>query len=101
MNEVKSPKKPLLFYYGVVLLILMLFNFLAMPWLAQRQIVEVDYGIFMDMAEEKNLGVVEIQEQENQILFTDKEQTTVYKTGMVPDPDLKQMLRDCGASFEG
>ena len=79
----------------------MLFNFLAMPWLAQRQIVEVDYGTFMDMAEEKNLGVVEIQEQENQILFTDKEQTTVYKTGMVPDPDLKQMLRDSGASFEG
>ena len=101
MQEVKKPKKPLIFYYIVVLLVLMLFNFLAMPWLAQRQIVEVDYGTFMDMAEEKNLGVVEIQEQENQILFTDKEQTTVYKTGMVPDPDLKQMLRDSGASFEG
>ncbi len=101
MQEVKKPKKPLIFYYVVVLLVLMLINFLAVPWMAQRQIVEVDYGTFMDMAEEKNLGVVEVQEQENQILFTDKDHTKVYKTGMIPDPDLKQMLRDSGASFEG
>ena len=101
MNEVKRPKKPLIFYYGIVLLVLMLFNFLAMPWLARRQVQEVDYGTFLDMAEKKELGQVEVQQQENQILFTDKDKTTVYKTGMMPDPDLTQTLKDSGASFEG
>ena len=101
MNEVKRPKKPLIFYYGIVLLVLLLFNFLAMPWLAQRQVQEVDYGTFLDMAEKKELGQVEVQQQENQILFTDKDKTTVYKTGMMPDPDLTQTLKDSGASFEG
>lgn len=97
MNEVKQPKKPLIFYYGVVLLILMLFNLLAMPWLAQRQVLQVDYSTFIQMAEEQNLGLVEVQETENQILFTDKEETAIYKTGMMPDPDLTRRLEESGA----
>lgn len=88
MNEVKKPKKSLFFYYGIVLLMLLLFNFLAMPWLAQRQVQEVDYGTFLDMAENKELGQVEVQQQENQIVFTNKDNTAIYKTGMMPDPDL-------------
>ncbi len=82
-------------------MILLLFNFLAMPWIAQRQVREVDYGTFMDMAENHELGQVEVDQQENQIIFTNKEGTAIYKTGMIPDPDLKQMLRDSGAQFEG
>ena len=78
MNEVKTPKKPLIYYYGIALLILMLFNFLAMPWLAKRQIKEVDYGTFMTMTENQEIGQVEIQE--NQILFTNKDESQVYKT---------------------
>ena len=101
MNEVKKPKKSLLFYYGIVILMLLLFNFLAMPWLAQRQVQKVDYGTFLDMAENKELGQVEVQQQENQIVFTNQDNTSIYKTGMMPDPDLTQMLKDCGASFEG
>ena len=68
MNEVKTPKKPLIYYYAIMLLILLLFNFLAMPWIAQRQIQEVDYGTFMDMARDKEIGQVEVQKTENQIL---------------------------------
>ncbi len=101
MNEVKRPKKPLIYYYSIVVLILLLFNFLAMPWIAQRRVREVDYGTFMDMAENHELGQVEVDQQENQIIFTNKEGTAIYKTGMIPDPDLKQMLRDSGAQFEG
>ena len=101
MHEVKPPKKPLIYYYVVVALALLLFNFLAMPWLARQQIVHVDYGTFLDMARAQNLGRVEVQETENQIVFTDKEGTTVYQTGMVPDPNLTQTLDDSGASFEG
>ena len=101
MHEVKPPKKPLIYYYVVVALALLLFNFLAMPWLAQQQIVHVDYGTFLDMARAQDLGRVEVQETENQIVFTDKGETTVYKTGMIPDPDLAQTLDDSGASFEG
>ena len=101
MNEVKRPKKPLIYYYSIVVLILLLFNFLAMPWIAQGQVREVDYGTFMDMAENHELGQVEVDQQENQIIFTNKEGTAIYKTGMIPDPDLKQMLRDSGAQFEG
>ena len=82
-------------------MILLLFNFLAMPWIAQRQVREIDYGTFMDMAENHELGQVEVDQQENQIIFTNKEGTAIYKTGMIPDPDLKQMLRDSGAQFEG
>ncbi len=81
MNEVKQPKKPLLFYYSIALVILMLFNFLAMPTILERQVQEVDYGTFMTMTEEKNIGLVEITD--NQIVFTDKEQTKVYKTGLM------------------
>ena len=101
MKEVRPPKRPLIFYYCVAMLVLLLFNFLAMPWMAKQQVREVDYGTFMDMAENHQLGQVEIQETENQILFTDKDNTAVYTTGMVPDPDLKQMLKDSGARFTG
>lgn len=99
MNEVKSPRKPLIYYYGVVILVLMLFNFLAMPWLAQRQIREVDYGTFMQMTENQEIGRVEVQE--NQILFTDKEDTQIYETGLMNDPDLIYRLKDSGAVFAG
>lgn len=99
MNEVKSSRKPLIYYYGVVMLVLMLFNFLAMPWLAQRQIREVDYGTFMQMTENQEIGRVEVQE--NQILFTDKEDTQIYKTGLMNDPDLIYRLKDSGAVFAG
>ena len=101
MNEVKRPKKPLIYYYTIVLLVLLLFNFLAMPWLTQRQVQQVDYGTFLEMAENKELGQVEVQQQENQILFTNKDNTTIYKTGMMPDPDLTQRLADSGAQFSG
>ena len=99
MKEIKKPKKPLIFYYVIVMLILLLFNFLAMPWLAQRQVQEVDYGTFMTMTKEKNIGQVEVQEQENQIIFTDKDKQHIYKTGMMPDPDLTDRLYDSGAVF--
>lgn len=97
MHEVKTPKRPLIYYYGIVLLILLLFNFLAMPWLAQRQIEEVDYGTFMSMTEQKQIGKVEIQS--NQILFTNTDETKVYKTGLMDDPDLVSRLYDSGAEF--
>ncbi len=97
MNEVKRPQKPLLYYYGIVMLILMLINLIVMPWAARRQIREVDYGTFMTMTEEKNIGRVEIQS--NQILFTDKEETQVFKTGPISDPDLVNRLHDSGAVF--
>ena len=101
MNEVKTPKKPLIYYYAIMLLILLLFNFLAIPWIAQRQIQEVDYGTFMQMARDKEIGQVEVQKTENQILFTDKDETAIYKTGMMPDPDLTQRLFDSRAKFSG
>ena len=101
MNEVKKPKKPLIFYYVLVLLVLLLFNFLAMPWLMQRQVQQVDYGTFLEMAENKELGQVEVQQQTNQILFTNKDNTVIYKTGMMPDPDLTQRLTDSSAVFSG
>ena len=97
MNEVKKPKKPLIYYYGIVLLVLLLFNFLAMPWLSQRQVKEVDYGTFMTMTEEKQIGKVEVQD--NQILFTDKDEKQIYKTGLMTDPDLVNRLKASGAEF--
>ena len=97
MNEVKNPKKPLIYYYGIVLLALLLFNFLAMPWLSQRQVKEVDYGTFMTMTEEKQIGKVEVQD--NQILFTDKNEKQIYKTGLMTDPDLVNRLKASGAEF--
>ena len=101
MQEVQKPKKPLIFYYGVVILVLLLFNFFAMPWIAQRQVREVDYGTFIDMAEEQQLGQVEVQQQQQQIIFTNKDNTAIFKTGMMPDPDLTQRLDDSGAVFSG
>ena len=97
MNEVKKPKKPLAYYYFVVLLCVMLFNLLVMPRILERQIRETDYGTFMTMAEEGNIGRVQVQD--NQILFTDKEGTTVYKTGLMYDPGLVDRLKDSGAVF--
>ena len=79
MQEIKKPKKPLIFYYVIVMLILLLFNFLAIPWLAQRQVQEVDYGTFMTMTKEKNIGEVEVREQENQIIFTDKDKQYISR----------------------
>ena len=97
MKEVKQPKKPLIFYYLVVILALMLFNALIMPWFTQGQIQEVDYGTFMDMTKAKEIGLVEVQD--NQILFTDKDETTVYKTGVMFDPGLVDRLDESGAKF--
>ena len=101
MNEIKPPKKPLIYYYGIVMLVLMLFNLFAMPYLMQRQIKEVDYGTFISMSENGEIGKVEIQESENQILFTDPENKVVYKTGMVNDPELSQRLYDTEIPFYG
>ena len=101
MNEIKTPKKPLLYYYMVALLVLLLFNLLAMPWLEEHQIRDVDYNTFVSMTEQGQLGRVEIQQQSNRILFTDKDETTVYKTAIVPDDGLVQRLLDAGVSTTG
>ncbi|WP_295586622.1 ATP-dependent zinc metalloprotease FtsH [uncultured Oscillibacter sp.] len=101
MNEVKRPKKPLLYYYGIILLVLMLFNLLALPRLAERQIIEVDYGTFMSMTEDGEVGRAEIQDQENRILFTNKDETTIYKTAMVDDPELTERLHAANVPFYG
>ena len=101
MNEVKSPKKPLIYYYLAAILLVVLFNMLAMPWLAEHQIQEVDYNTFVSMTEEKEIGKVEIQQQSNRILFTDKDEKTIYKTAIVPDDDMVQRLLDAGISTTG
>ena len=98
MREVKTPKKPLLYYYIIAMLVLLLFNLLAMPWLTEHQIREVDYNTFVTMTEQKEIGQVEIQEQSNRILFTDKDNKTIYKTAIVPDDGLVQRLLDAGIS---
>lgn len=97
MKEVKSPKKPLLYYYGIAVLVIFLFNMIVTPLLMKEQVVEVDYGAFMEMIEEKNVGRVEVQD--SQIIFTDKENTVIYKTGAMDDPTLTQRLYDSGAEF--
>ena len=97
MKEVKSPRKPLIYYYGIVLLVLFLFNMLISPLLLKQQVKEVDYGTFMSMIEEKNIG--EVQVEDSQIVFTDKDNTTVYKTGAMNDPNLTERLYDSGATF--
>ena len=97
MNEVKQPKKPLIFYYLVVMLILALFNSLAMPWLMERQIQEVDYGTFMSMTEDKDIGRVDVQK--NQIVFTNKEENKIFKTGLMEDPGRTDRLYAAGAEF--
>ena len=96
MKEVKSPKKPLIYYYAIVLLVLMVFNSLILPLIAKRQIKEVDYGTFMTMTEKGEIGKVEIES--NQILFTDKDGETIYKTGVMNDPGLTERLYASGAS---
>ena len=101
MNEVKSPKKPLLYYYFVAMLLVMLFNFIAMPWISEHQIKDVDYNTFVTMTEQGEVGRVEIQEQSNRILFTSSDEKTVYKTAMVPDDGLVQRLLDAGVSITG
>ena len=101
MNEVRSPKKPLIFYYIVAMLLVMLFNFIAMPWLSQYQIKEVDYNTFVTMTQQGEIGKVEIQEQDNRILFTSKDAKSIYKTAMVPDDGLVQRLLDAGVSTTG
>lgn len=101
MNEVKKPKKPLISYYCIVLLILILFNSLAMPWLMEHQIKDVDYGTFIQMTEDGNVGRVNIKQQSNTIVFTDKEEKTIYQTAMVDDPDLTDRLYQAGVSFYG
>jgi len=97
MKEVKNPRKPLLYYYGIVLLILLLFNMIVTPLLLQRQVIHVDYGTFMGMIEDKNIGSVEVES--SQILFTDKDGTAIYKTGVMNDPTLTERLYAAGAIF--
>ena len=97
MKEVKTPKKPLIYYYAVALVVLSLLNFLVMPWLAEKQVKEVDYGTFMTMTEECDIGKVEVET--NQILFTDKEGNKIYKTGIMNDPGLIDRLHASGAQF--
>ncbi len=97
MNEIKTPKKPIIFYYVIALLVLMLINFWLIPYMLQTQVKEVDYGMFMSMIEEKDIGRVEIQD--NKILFTDKEDSKVYKTGVMNDPELTMRLYRSGAKF--
>lgn len=101
MKEIKKPKKPLIYYYSIVLIVLLLFNVLAMPWLMERQIKSVDYNTFISMTEEKDIGQVQISTQDNTITFTDKEEEQIYKTAMVDDPNLTQRLYEAGASFSG
>ena len=97
MKEVKPSKKPLAIYYAIVLLVLLALNLVVMPWFTERQIKEVDYGTFMSMTQQQNIGKVDIQS--NQIVFTDKEEKQIYKTGLMNDPGLTQRLYDAGAQF--
>ena len=101
MKEVKTSKKPLIFYYLIVLGIILLFNIVIAPLLSSQKIVDVDYGTFVRMAEDKQLGLVEVDESGNQVLFTDKEQTVVYRAGMIPDDDLARLLKESGAKYGG
>ena len=98
MKEVKSPKKPLLYYYGIVLLIILAFNLLVAPLLTGNQVTEVDYGTFMDMIDQSDIGLVQVED--SQIIFTNKDETKVYTTGPMEDPTLTERLHDCGAKFD-
>ncbi len=98
MQEVKSPKKPLMYYYLIVLAVILVFNIFVSPLLLQHQVKEVDYGTFMKMIDDKDIGQVQVES--SQIIFTDKEEKNIYKTGVMEDPTLTQRLYDCGASFE-
>ena len=101
MKEVRSPQKPLIYYGLIVMAVLLLFNMLITPMIVQHRVKEVDYGTFVQMAEDKDLGLVEVDETENQVVFTNKEGTAIYKAGMIPDPDLAQLLKDSGAQYSG
>ncbi len=97
MNEIKKPKKPLIFYYGIALAIMLLFNLFAMPQLIQQRVKEVDYGTFMSMTEKKEIGLVEVRD--NEIVFTDKSEKQIYKTGIMNDPGMTERLYSSGAKF--
>ena len=97
MKEVKPSKKPLAIYYAIVLIVLLVLNFVLVPWLTERQVQEVDYGTFMSMTEEDNIGKVDIQT--NQIVFTDKDNSKIFRTGVMNDPGLTQRLYEAGAQF--
>ena len=97
MKEVKPPRKPLFYYYGIALVVLLLINFLLVPLVARHAVQEVDYGTFMTMTENKEIGKVEVED--NQIIFTNKDGSKIYKTGPMNDPDLTQRLYDAGAEF--
>ncbi len=97
MKEVKTPKKPLAIYYAIVLLVLMLLNFVLVPWMSERQVKEVDYGTFMSMTEDKDIGRVDVES--NQIIFTDKDEKQIYKTGLMNDPDLPSASTTQAHSF--
>lgn len=101
MQEIKKPRKPLIYYYVIVLAVLLLFNFLIMPWAAEWRIREVGYETFMEMTESRDIGKVEIDQSDNEILFTNKDGDQIYKTGMVEDADLTQRLYESGAKFSG
>ena len=97
MNEVKSPKRPLIFYYIIVMIVVFLFNSLAIPYIARMQIKTVDYGEFMEMTYAREIGSVDIQD--NQILFTNKDKSQIYRTGLMNDPELTSRLYEYGATF--
>ena len=101
MNEVKSPKKPLMYYYTIVLILLLVFNFVAMPWISEHQIKEVDYNTFINMVDNGEVSAVEIQEQNNRILFQGNDNSKIYKTAMLPDNDLVSHLLDANVSTTG
>ncbi len=101
MNEVKSPKKPLLYYYTIVLILLLVFNFVAMPWISEHQIKEVDYNTFINMVDNGEVSTVEIQQQNNRILFQGNDNRKIYKTAMLPDNDLVSHLLDANVSTTG
>ena len=101
MNEIKKTKKPIMIFYGVMLALIVFFNMVVVPWLMQLQVKEVDYGTFMTMTNDGNIGLVQISESENMITFTDKEEKQVYKTGIVDDPGRTERLYRAGAKFSG
>ena len=101
MNEVKSPKKPLMYYYTIVLILLLVFNFVAMPWISEHQIKEVDYNTFINMVDNGEVSTVEIQQQNNRILFQGNDNSKIYKTAMLPDNDLVSHLLDANVSTTG
>ena len=101
MQEVKKPRKPLIYYYVIILIILLLFNFLLMPWMAERRVQEVGYDEFIEMTENEEIGQVQINEGDNEIIFTDRDGDRIYKTGMVEDPGMTERLYESGARFSG